>query len=75
MAAPVEPAAADLEALANPAPPTALVPAVVDPVLPALPAPPSTLDPFLFISRLLHLFFILCFCSLAFPSAVLAVTN
>lgn len=37
MAVPVEPAAADLEALANPAP----VPVVVDPVLPAPPAPPA----------------------------------
>ena len=41
MAAPVEPAAADLEALANPTPPAAPVPAVVDPVLPAPPAPPA----------------------------------
>ena len=41
MAAPVEPAAADLEALANPTLPAALVPAVVEPVLPARPAPPA----------------------------------
>ena len=39
MAVPVETAAADLEALANPAPPASLVPAAVDPVLPAPPAP------------------------------------
>ena len=39
MAVPVEPAAADLEPLANPAPPAAPVPAVMDPVLPAPPAP------------------------------------
>ena len=37
MAVPVEPAATDLEALANPTPPAAPVPAVVDPVLPAPP--------------------------------------
>ena len=41
MAVPVEPAPADLEASANPAPPAAPVPAVVDPVLPAPPAPPA----------------------------------
>ena len=39
MAVPVDPAAADLVALANPAPPAAPVPAVVDAVLPAPPAP------------------------------------
>lgn len=39
MAVPVDPAAADLEALANPAPPAALVPAIADPVRPAPPAP------------------------------------
>ena len=41
MAVPVDPAAADLEALANPAPPSAPVPAVADPVLPAPSAPPA----------------------------------
>ena len=39
MAVPVDPAAADLVALANPSPPAAPVPAVVDAVLPAPPAP------------------------------------
>ena len=41
MAVPVEPAAADLEALTNPAPPASPDPAVVDPVLQAPPAPPA----------------------------------
>jgi len=39
MAVPVDPAAADLEVLANPAPPPAPVPALADPAPPALPAP------------------------------------
>ena len=39
MAVPIDPAAADLAALEDPAPPAAPVPAAVDPVLPAPPAP------------------------------------
>ena len=39
MAVPIDPAAADLAALEDPAPPPAPVPAAVDPVLPAPPAP------------------------------------
>ena len=46
MAVPVDPAATDLEVLANPAPPPALVPAVADPAAapPALPAPTAQLE-------------------------------
>jgi len=44
MAAPVDPAAADLEVLANLAPPPAPVPVVADPAPPALPAPPAQLE-------------------------------
>ena len=39
MAVPIDPAAADLAALEDPAPPAVPVPAAVDPVLPAPPAP------------------------------------
>ena len=39
MAVPIDPAAADLAALEDPAPPAAPVPAAVDPALPAPPAP------------------------------------
>ena len=41
MAVLVDPAAADLEALANPAPLAAPFPAVANPVLSAPPAPPA----------------------------------
>jgi len=44
MAVPVDSAAADLEVLANPAPPPAPVPAVADPAPPALSAPPLQLE-------------------------------
>jgi len=44
MAVPVDPAAADLEVLANPAPPPAPVPAVTDQAPSALPAPPAQLE-------------------------------
>ena len=46
MAVPVDLEAADLEVLANPAPPPAPVSAVADPAatLPALPAPPAQLE-------------------------------
>ena len=44
MAVPVDPAAADLEILANLAPPPAPVPAVEDPAPPAFAAPPAQLE-------------------------------